>query len=126
MAWVQSVISNASRQHSDKFAISMRDGRYWLPSRPVFDFLMAWDWTDRREYELDRFDCDDFAAAVMMNFRVKLGLNCLAYVQSYYGGHAFNLVIFENGTWEWLEPQTDRYVRPGEGLYDMRQIRVEM
>ena len=94
------------------------DSRYWLPTLEDFDKLLQWDWTDQWEYTVDRFDCENYSIRTMTAFNA-LGLNCVGLVLDWSSGHAYNLVVLEDGSFRWLEPQDDAYVTLGSGLYKL-------
>lgn len=105
------------------------DNRYWLPSPEDFERLLAWDPTSTWEYLSDRFDCESFAFGLQSHFVERVGLNCVGVVLDYSAvdaqgnpaPHAYNLVVFGDGSWKWLEPQSDQYVETGTGLYTCKQ-----
>lgn len=94
------------------------DSRYWLPTKEDFELLLEWNWTDHWNYLLDRFDCEDFSLEVKTVFG-QIGLNCVGLVIDWSSAHAYNLVIFEDGSFRWLEPQNDTYIELGYGVYKL-------
>ncbi len=93
------------------------DGIYHTVSRQVFEFLLTWDWTNQAAYVAEHMDCDNFAEVVRANFGFRLGINSVGMVLDSSSYHAYNLVIFSDGSFRWLEPQTDKWVDIGFGLY---------
>ena len=47
----------------------------------------------------------------------KFGVNSIGLVIDYSGGHAYNLMVFSDGTWAIFEPQSDSWPTIGSGLY---------
>ena len=47
----------------------------------------------------------------------RFGLNNVGLVIDYSGGHAYNIIIFKDGSVKLFEPQTDRWARAGRGNY---------
>ena len=95
------------------------DGKYWTVSREEFEYLLRWDWTNQASYLVDRNDCDNYADVVRANFGFRLGINSVGLVLDVSSAHAYNLVVFSNGDFGWLEPQTDQWVQLGSGLYTL-------
>jgi len=119
------------------------DNVYRIPIQADFLALLSWDWTDRVPRsdlwpESDEFpDCEDYALRVMSEFRWRLGLNGVGYVQDleyspmawdtasqtwrqFVYPHAYNLVLLADAPAQVLEPQNDRLLRPGDEGYSMR------
>ena len=101
------------------------DNRYWLPTLEDFQQLLVWDPTEHWEYLVDRFDCESFAFQLQANFVARLGLNCVGVVLDKSSTntlgqpnpHAYNMIVLADGSFRFLEPQEDRYVDIGTGLY---------
>jgi len=105
------------------------DSRYWLPTQEDFDRLLAWDPTQHWQYLADRFDCESYAFQLQATFVSRLGLNNVGVVLDYSAvdangqssPHAYNLVVFADGSAKFLEPQSDEYVQVGSGLYTCKE-----
>lgn len=103
------------------------DNRYWLPTQHEFDVLLAWDPTDLWEYLTDRFDCESYAFQLQATFVSRLGMNCVGVILDHSSvdttgrptPHAYNLVVFSEGSYRYLEPQEDKFVELGAGLYTL-------
>lgn len=95
--------------------------KYVVPTRDSFEQVIEWDATDAKEYERDYFDCVDFTYVIRSLFSRKYRINGLGTVITYAGTpHAFNVVVFADGTAELFEPQSDTFVTPGESsMYDI-------
>ena len=95
------------------------DSKYWACSRLDFEAIIQWDWTDKKKYVAEKYDCDNFAFSFKARMDRKFHLNNVGLVIDYSGGHAYNCVVFADGTAELFEPQSDRFVtsRLGTGQY---------
>jgi len=95
------------------------DSKYWVCSRLDFEAIIQWDWTDKKKYVAEKYDCDNFAFSFKARMDRKFHLNNVGLVVDYSGGHAYNCVVFSDGTAELFEPQSDRFVtsRMGTGQY---------
>jgi len=95
------------------------DTKYWTCTRLDFDVIIKWDWTDKKRYVKERYDCDNFAFSFKARMDRKFHLNNVGLVVDYSGGHAYNCVVFSNGTVELFEPQSDSFTTNllGTGYY---------
>ena len=97
------------------------NGEYKVLTRGEFDEVVALDATHAKEYELHHFDCVDFTGVFRFTIAKKYRINSIGTVLSYSGTpHAFNVVVFADGTAELFEPQTEEFVtdHPHE-MYDL-------
>ena len=97
------------------------DGRYWTVSKEEFEYLLAWDWTSQASYIADRRDCNRYADVVRAMFGWRLGINSVGLVLDVSSAHAYNIVVFSDGSFGWLEPQSDQWVQLGSGLYQLTE-----
>ena len=99
------------------------DSKYWVCSRIDFDAIIKWDWTNDKKYVAEKYDCDNFAFSFKARMDRKFHLNNVGLVIDYSGGHAYNCVVFSDGTAELFEPQSDRFVtdRIGTGQYKSQE-----
>lgn len=99
------------------------DTKYWVCSRLDFEAIIQWDWTDKKKYVAEKYDCDNFAFSFKARMDRKFHLNNVGLVIDYSGGHAYNCVVFSDGTAELFEPQSDRFVtdRIGTGQYKCQE-----
>jgi hypothetical protein len=93
------------------------DGNYMACTQADFMRFLAWDWTNTyKPYLLETWDCDDFAWYLAARCR-QFDLNAVGMVIDYSAGHAYNVVVFKDGTASIWEPQNDHVVQPGTGIY---------
>tara|TARA_Y100000296_G_C5030416_1_gene184535 strand:- start:14 stop:490 length:477 start_codon:yes stop_codon:yes gene_type:complete len=92
------------------------DSKYWACSKKEFQNWIRWDWTNRKKYISEQYDCDNFAFSFKARCDRKIGINTVALVIDYSGGHAYNLVCFTDAPAELYEPQSDRFVSVGTGI----------
>jgi len=85
------------------------DGKYWIPGLEDCLKIIEWDFIDRKQYLIDRFDCDDFAAAFFAQVRTSYFVNNVALVIDWSSGHAYNLIFTSEGKLILFEPQSDKY-----------------
>ena len=95
------------------------DNNYWCCSRNDFLDIVAWDWTDKKQYVLEEYDCDNFAISFKARMDRRFHLNNVGVVVDFSGGHVYNVVVFSDGSLELFEPQGDRFVtnEKGTGYY---------
>ena len=91
------------------------DTKYWACSKQEFEDWIEWDWTNGKKYIAEQYDCDNFAFSFKARCDRKIGINTVALVIDYSGGHAYNLVCFTDAPAELYEPQSDRWVSKGDG-----------
>ena len=101
--------------------LTMLDAHAWSLPADLWAECLRHTHAEVREYERHRHDCDDFAVVLkgQLAHRLAMGSGC-ALVIDLSGGHAYSaLLTHDYGElyWRALEPQTDRYVRPGAGMY---------
>ena len=100
------------------------DGRYYTVSLEDFKRMIDWDWVDAKRYELEKFDCDDYAMLFKARMAFEFGVNAIGYVIDWSAGHAYNVVLVEDYDGPLLfEPQNDK-VFSVEGR-DKRFYRLE-
>jgi hypothetical protein len=96
------------------------DSKYWVCSKQEFEDWIEWDWTNKKRYIAEEYDCDNFAFSFKARCDRKIGINSVALVIDYSGGHAYNLVIFSDEAPELFEPQNDSWRKKGESkLYTL-------
>lgn len=96
------------------------DGRYYLPSQRDAARVIAHSIVNTFPYLKNKFDCDDFAEALRNDFRMA-GINCCAYIVDRSGGHAYNMLLFADGQYWFVEPQTDGIMSIGKGIYKLER-----
>ena len=92
------------------------DSKYWVCSKKEFGDWIEWDWTNKKRYVAEEYDCDNFAFSFKARCDRRIGINAVALVIDYSGGHAYNLVCFTDSPAELYEPQSDRWVQQGTGI----------
>ena len=98
------------------------DNKYWTCTKPEFQKILETNTINEKQYVLDQFDCDNFAFNLKAQIAKDYNLNNVGMVIDNSGGHAYNVVIFRDGTAELLEPQTDKWVTPGESrMYSFKR-----
>jgi hypothetical protein len=97
-----------------------------MVTREEFDYLLTWDWTNQATQLVERRDCDNYAEVLRANFGWRLGINSVGLVLDVSSAHAYNLVVFSDGGFGWLEPQNDHWVQLGSGLYTLTEGSVMM
>ena len=93
------------------------DSKYWACSKKEFQDWITWDWTNKKKYISEQYDCDNFAFNFKARVARKFGVNSVGLVIDYSGGHAYNLIVFSDGTWKIFEPQNDRWPTIRTGQY---------
>ena len=90
------------------------DSKYWACSKKEFEDWIEWDWTNKKKYIAEEYDCDNFAFSFKARCDRKIGINAVGLVIDYSGGHAYNLVVFSDVAPELFEPQNDSWRKKGQ------------
>ena len=90
------------------------DSKYWVCDRAEFNKIVQWDWTDKKQYISEKYDCDNFAFSFKARVDKWFHLNCVGLVIDWSGAHAYNIVVFKDGTWSLFEPQSDTWPTAGQ------------
>ena len=102
------------------------DNKYVAVSEKEFQKIIDWDWTDNKKYVAEKYDCDNFAFSFKARVDRKFHINTVGLVIDYDGGHAYNIIIFSNGTSKIFEPQSDSWPKKGSGMYIFNRSNVEI
>ena len=98
------------------------DNQYWTCSKEEFQTIVDYNTINEKQYVLQQFDCDNFAFAFKAQVALNHNLNNVGLVIDNSGGHAYNVIVFNDGTAELFEPQTDRWITPGESkMYSFKK-----
>jgi hypothetical protein len=103
------------------------DSKYFATSLEEFKKIISWDWTDHLHYEINSFDCENFAFYFASRIARMFGINAIGIILDYSSWHAYNLVIIKDSKgvrWMLYEPQTDElftYEQRDQSLYAMKQ-----
>ena len=97
--------------------VTWLDSKYVAVSQKEFQKIIDWDWTDNKKYVAEKYDCDNFAFSFKARVDRKFHVNTVGLVIDYAGGHAYNIVIFSDGTSKIFEPQSDSWPKKGTGMY---------
>ena len=103
--------------HTSKMEIKALDTKFWTCNEADWKKIIDWDWTDEKRYVTEQYDCDNFAFNFKARVARKFGVNSVGLVIDYSGGHAYNLIVFSDGTWKIFEPQNDRWPTIRTGQY---------
>ena len=93
------------------------DNKYQVTTQKDMKKIIDWDWTDNKKYVAEKYDCDNFAFSFKAMVDKRFGLNGVGLVIDYSGGHAYNIVVFQDGSVKIFEPQSDRWPKVGRGQY---------
>ena len=85
------------------------DGKYYMANESNMLNVIAWDWTEKKKFILDRYDCDDFAFTFKANVNRYYDLNQVGVVVDWSSRHAYNIILFPNRNIWLFEPQTDSF-----------------
>jgi len=116
-AFINNALAKAIPAYGSTVRRRTLDGKYWLPSPRDALRIVEHSIVNTFPYVKDKFDCDDFAEALRQDFR-SMGINSCAYVIDDSAGHAYNAIILPEGFW-FLEPQHDKIVNIGAGIYKL-------
>ena len=102
---------------SSKMEIKILDSKFWACNESDWKKIIKYDWTNEKKYVTEQYDCDNFAFNFKARVARKFGVNSVGLVIDYSGGHAYNLIVFSDGTWKIFEPQSDGWPTLGTGMY---------
>ena len=118
-SWISSQLMRADLVGGEVHRLHL-DSKYWVCSKQEFEDWIEWDWTNKKRYIAEEYDCDNFAFSFKARCDRKIGINSVALVIDYSGGHAYNLVVFSDAAPELFEPQNDSWRKKGESkLYTL-------
>ena len=112
-SWISSQLMRADLVGGEVHRLHL-DSKYWVCSKQEFEDWIEWDWTNKKRYISEEYDCDNFAFSFKARCDRKIGINSVALVIDYSGGHAYNLVVFSDVAPELFEPQNDSWRKKGE------------
>jgi len=119
--YVQMLNSGKLDRTKGKMDIKALDTKFWTCNESDWKKIIDWDWTNEKKYVTEQYDCDNFAFNFKARVARKFGVNSVGLVIDYSGGHAYNLIVFSDGTWKIFEPQSDRWPELGTGLYKFEE-----
>ena len=102
------------------------DNKYVAVSEKEFQKIIDWYWTDNKKYVAEKYACDNFAFSFKARVDRKFHINTVGLVIDNDGGHAYNIIIFSNGTSKIFEPQSDSWPKKGSGMYIFNRSNVEI
>ena len=114
---VRMVNSGELDRSKGRMEVKAIDSKFWTCNEDDWKKIIDYDWTDEKKYVSEQYDCDNFAFNFKARVARKFGINSVGLVVDYSGGHAYNVIVFSDGTWKLFEPQTDRFPRLGTGQY---------
>ncbi|MCC6057028.1 MAG: hypothetical protein LM583_10170 [Desulfurococcaceae archaeon] len=103
------------------------DSQYFATSLEEFKKIISWDWTDHLHYEINSFDCENFAFYFASRIARMFGINAIGVILDYSSAHAYNLVIVKDSQgvrYYLFEPQNDSiftYDQRDQSFYAMKQ-----
>ena len=94
------------------------DGRYWCPDIDAFDDIIDGCRVLAKEYVEWQFDCNNFAFYFQSQVAYEYGVNAVGVVIDYSGRHAYNVIVYDDGSCALYEPQTGEFVNRGDDMSD--------
>jgi len=119
-AFVEGVLKEAIPAWGKGVSRLAMDSKYWLLTQRDAWRVIEWSQVNTIPWEAELYDCDDHAEALRNDFRT-FGINCCGMVIDWSGGHAYNVIFFPDGQFWFLEPQSDKIVSIGRGIYELKQ-----
>jgi len=101
--------------------VTLSDGKYWLIPFYQWKEIIKVDWTDKKKYLVDRYDCDNFAFTFASRASEVFDINSAGVVHGHVynkdtgkwiGGHFWNAIITKEGgsfNLYFYEPINDNY-----------------
>ena len=100
------------------------DNKYLVTNLKDMKKIIEWDWTDNRKYIAEKYDCDNFAFSFKAMVDRKFNVNNVGLVIDYSAGHAYNIIVFNDGTVKLFEPQSDKWPRIGTNMYKFEEGKI--
>ena len=122
--WMENTLNLAIPNFDSGVSRRPLDSKYYLCSQDDMAKIIGWDWTDHKQYQSNRFDCEDFAFRFKSRVNYCFGLNQVGLVIDWSGGHSYNCIVFPGGGVWFFEPQSDTRVDIGTGLYEMKHAEI--
>lgn len=113
---VEAALDEQNRDRPFAYARYRLDETLQTTDRDTVRTLLACDRTDWNEYTDDFYDCEEFAMSLRTNFVERWELNSVGIVYDESASpipHVYNLVFYDDASFDLVEPQTDDVVEPG-------------
>jgi len=111
--FVENALS-ALPNYGDKVTRMTLDGKFWMVDKEQMKKIVEEDMTDKKKYQRDLFDCDNFSLMFVTHLADTYDINQAGIVLDYSGAHAYNVIVYPNGKLELFEPQTGEFFSVGE------------
>jgi len=102
------------------------DNKYVAVSQKEFQKIIDWDWTDNKTYIAEKYDCDNFAFSFKARVDRRFHVNTVGLVIDYDAGHAYNVIVFADGSMKIFEPQSDSWPKIGSKMYKFNRETVQV
>ncbi|QLG29985.1 hypothetical protein HUG10_20475 (plasmid) [Halorarum halophilum] len=96
------------------------DSRYYLTTPDDFSKIVEETVIGHRYFRRSKFDCENFAVAFQSIVAQRYGVNSVGVVVNHAGTRAFNVVMYEDGTTELFDPDTEHLVVTGDTRADTK------
>ena len=100
--------------------------KYIAVPQKEFQKIIDWDWTDNKKYIAEKYDCDNFAFSFKARVDRRFHVNTVGLVIDYDAGHAYNIIVFADGTSKIFEPQSDSWPKMGSKMYKFNRETVQV
>ena len=120
VTFIAKVLEGAIPEYGNGVTRRTVDREYYLPSQRDAQRIIEWSQVNTILPKTDQYDCDDYAEALRHDFRLH-GVNSCGLVVDWSGGHSYNVLIFADGQYWFIEPQQDSIVEIGEGTYKLER-----
>ena len=113
-------LSSSARHAAPGLIHQNRDRKYWVPSPGLLQRALRRSKIDKHRYVSERFDCDDFSTVVKADL-LKIGITAVGFVEDESSSHAYLALATLDNVGDvgvhFIEPQSDKKVKLGEGNY---------
>lgn len=119
--------------HSDpkRRALSLRlldSKQYRAVDEAAWRAILQHNGISKFTYVSELADCDDFAFALRGMVPLEFRVNGIGLVRDWSGGHAYNCILVVQGdevVVRFIEPQSDRFISAGSGMYKLTSAEAE-
>jgi len=112
--FVAEAVNDYLDEHAENGSRLPLDGKYYTTSEDEMKQIVNADQTDKKLYRKAEYDCENFALSFMANVQGMYGVTTIGLVIDWSGGHAYNMLVYEDGSIALYEPQNDKFVEPGD------------
>ena len=123
--FVDKAINSYTDKHADDADTIGLDATYYTTSTKGMQTIIEHNDVEDRKYTESTYDCENFALSFMASSQREFGVTTIGTVIDWSGGHAYNILVYEDGKVKLFEPQSDEFREPGEtDLFAFERVEI--